>query len=115
MLSGGAPDAFGSNGKVTHNGCPGRCASWQAISSPPRDTLIVSHRSVCWPSGADHLSLAGSRSRTRGCKRCCMIIAHLESAGGFAQYILLLRKPARAGTSAVLLVLKRLINGRGKN
>src|SRR6185295_5041949 len=62
----------GSNGKATHSGNPAPCPSWQSTSSPPREALIVSHRSIRCPSGADHLSLADSRSRTRGCWRRCI-------------------------------------------
>src|SRR5215471_13915504 len=58
-VSGCIADASESNGNVTHNGCPGACACAQLNSSPPREALTVSHCSVRWPRGADHLSLAG--------------------------------------------------------
>jgi len=44
--SGCAALASASNGKVTHNGNPALCPSWQSTSNPPREALIVSHRSI---------------------------------------------------------------------
>src|SRR5215471_10787727 len=87
-----------SKGKVTHSGCPGECASWHATSNPPREALMVSQCSIRWPSGADHLSLAESRNRTRGYWRRCISsrsfhIAHrsmpgsARSAGSRAEYM----------------------------